>query len=134
MSSYIIMSSCNTEISFLCFFKKTYEKVPRPGIESEPQVQPLPMLQLWQYHIPHPTASGQGWKPHLLSDLSHCSQILFFFFFFLSATPMTYRSFQARGRIRAAVASLCHSHSNARSKQSLPPTPQLRATPDLLTH
>ena len=44
---------------------------------------------------------------------------LFFPFFFLSfffmAAPMAYRSFQARGQIRAAAAGLHRSHSNTRS-------------------
>ena len=39
----------------------------------------------------------------------------FFLFFFLRAAPMAYESSQARGWIGAAAASLCHSHSNARS-------------------
>ena len=46
-----------------------------------------------------------------------------FFFFFLEAggAPAAYRSSQARGWIRATAASLCHSHSNARSKLYLWP-------------
>ena len=57
---------------------------------------------------------------------------LFFFFFFalFRATPMAYRSSQARGQIEATAAGLHHSHSNARSKPSLQPTPQLSAMPD----
>ena len=35
------------------------------------------------------------------------------FFFFFRATPMAYGSFQARDWIRAAAASLCHSHSHS---------------------
>ena len=50
--------------------------------------------------------------------------------FLFRATPVAYGSSQARGRIRAAVAGLHHSHSNAGSKLSLQPTPQLLATPD----
>ena len=37
---------------------------------------------------------------------------------------------QARGRIGAVAASLCQSHSSARSKPRLRPTPQLTATLD----
>ena len=50
--------------------------------------------------------------------------IFFFFFFFglFRATPMTYGSFQARGRIGATAAGLCHSLSNTRSKLHLWPT------------
>ena len=41
---------------------------------------------------------------------------LFFFFFLLfKATPTAYGDSQARGRIRATAASLCHSHGNAGS-------------------
>lgn len=47
---------------------------------------------------------------------------------FLRATPMAYRSSQARGWIRAAAANLCHSHSKARSELCLRPKPQLMAT------
>lgn len=52
----------------------------------------------------------------------------FFFFFLFRATPMTYGSSQAGGRIRAAPASLHHSptsHSNSKSKPCL-----CIATPD----
>ena len=44
------------------------------------------------------------------------------FFFFLNlfrAIPMAYGGSQARGRIGAVAASLCHSHSNAGSKPLL---------------
>ena len=51
-------------------------------------------------------------------------------FFFLRATLMAYGSFQARGRIRAADASLYHSHSNIRSELHQQPTPQLTAAQD----
>ena len=48
------------------------------------------------------------------------SRWFWFFFFF----------FGFLGQIRAAVAGLRHSHSNARSEQHLQPTSQLMATPD----
>ena len=38
---------------------------------------------------------------------------------------MAYGDYQARGQIGAVAASLCHSHSNARSKPHLSSTPQL---------
>ena len=38
---------------------------------------------------------------------------------------MAYGSSQGRGRIGAAAAGLCHSHSNARYEPHLRPTPQL---------
>ena len=37
---------------------------------------------------------------------------------------------QARDRMEATASGLCHSHSHARSKPRLRPTPQLMATPD----
>ena len=47
------------------------------------------------------------------------------FFFLFSATPAAYGSSQASGQIRASVAGLHHSHSNAASELHLQPTPQL---------
>ena len=57
---------------------------------------------------------------------------LFFLFFFglFRATPTVNRSSQARGLIRAVATGLNQSHSNAKSKPHLRPTPQLMATPD----
>ena len=52
-------------------------------------------------------------------------------FFFLRAESDTYGNSQARGRVRATTAGLHHSHSKARSKPRLQPTPQLMATLDL---
>ncbi|MCA0768131.1 hypothetical protein KQW08_24770, partial [Vibrio vulnificus] len=70
--------------------------------------------------------------------------ILFFIYFFLSffvvvvcffaiswAAPMAYGGSQARGQIGAVATGLHQSHSKAGSEQSLRPTPQLTATPDL---
>ena len=59
--------------------------------------------------------------------VSFYSNLPLFFFFFLvfRATPVAYRGSQARGRIGAAAAGLCHSYSNTRSKTCLLPTPQL---------
>ena len=56
--------------------------------------------------------------------------LLCFVFVFGGAAPAAYGGSQARGPIGAVAASLHHSHSNARSKPSLQPTPQLTATPD----
>ena len=46
------------------------------------------------------------------------------------AAPAAYGGSQARGRIGAVATGLRQSHSNAGSKPSLQPTPQLTATPD----
>ena len=53
---------------------------------------------------------------------------IYLFILPLRAAPTTYGSSQARGRIRATDAGLCHSH--ARRDQCLRPIPQLTATPD----
>ena len=45
-------------------------------------------------------------------------------------TPVAYGSSWARGRIRAAVASLYHSHSNSTTEPHLQPMLQLVAMPD----
>ena len=52
---------------------------------------------------------------------------------FFSLGP-TYESSQARGWIRTAAASRCHSHSNTASEPHVCPTPQLVAMLDPLTH
>ena len=72
----------------------------------------------------------QGWPLGEGYWLQHNCGLYFAFFFFFRAAPTVYRSSQARGRIRAVAASLHHSHSNARSKPHLQPTPQLMATPN----
>ena len=64
-----------------------------------------------------------------LGELGTNGVCLFVCLFFM-ATPVAYGSSQAKGWIWAASAGLHHSHSNARSKLSLHPTPQLTATPD----
>lgn len=47
----------------------------------------------------------------------------FFVFFLFRAAPLADGGSQARGRIRAVAAGLCHSHSKARSQPHLRPTP-----------
>ena len=56
------------------------------------------------------------------------------FFHLFRAESMAYGSSQARGQIRAVVASLHHNHSNTGSELRLQPTPQLMAMPGSLTH
>ena len=51
-------------------------------------------------------------------------------FFFPRATPEAYGGSQARGLIRAVVASLSQGHSNVGIEPDLRPTPQLTATVD----
>ena len=43
---------------------------------------------------------------------------------------MAYGGSQAKGKIRAVAAGLCHSHSNAGQEPHLQPTPQLMETLD----
>ena len=52
----------------------------------------------------------------LLTFSRHC---FCFLFLFQHCTSMAYESFQARGRIRAVAAGICHSHSNVRSELHL---------------
>ena len=82
----------------------------------------------WEGPAPTTCIIAMGFFSSALS----LSLFFFFFFFFWSfrATPVPYGSFQTRGRIGATVASLHHSHSNARSKSHLQPIPQLTPTPD----
>ena len=67
-----------------------------------------------------------------MSDVFHFIYLFIFFVFlpFLGPLPAAYGGSQARGRIGAAAASLCHNHSNIRSELHLQPTPQHLATPD----
>ena len=53
-----------------------------------------------------------------------------FLFSFFRATPVAYGSSQVRGQVRAAIASLHHSHSNTGSKLRLGRMPELAAMLD----
>ena len=67
-------------------------------------------------------------KQHqILSPLVPQRDRQYSFFFLFRATPVAYESTQARGQIRAAAASLRHSHGNLGSEQHLRPTPQFMA-------
>ena len=68
-------------------------------------------------------------SPHLI-DTSLAIFFFFVFFAFSRAAPVAYGGSQARGLIGAVAAGLCQSHSNARSKPRLQPTPQFTATSD----
>ena len=65
--------------------------------------------------------------PNCMVSLNFTTISNFLLFHLFSAA---YGSFQTRGQIGAAAASLHHSHSSARSKLHLRPTPQLTATLD----
>ena len=69
------------------------------------------------------------WK---LKENRHTIWYFFFFFsfFFVCSAPRGYGGSQARGGIRAVAASLSYSHSNAKFKPCLWPTPLLMAILD----
>ena len=73
-------------------------KVPRPGTESETQVQPVPQLQ-------------QCWILNLLCNSGN-SSLLFFFFFM--ATPVAHGRW-GQGLNRSCSFGPEHSHSNTRT-------------------
>ena len=76
--------------------------------------------------IKAPSLSVYFWAP--------CSRFCVVLFCSLfRATPVAYGSYQARGRIGAAAASLQHSHSNAGSELCLQPTPQAHSNARSLT-
>ena len=60
---------------------------------------------------------------------SFCNRYFFFVLIF-RASPVAYGSFQAKGQIEAAAASLQHSHSDTGSRLHLLSTPQFTATLD----
>ena len=73
------------------------------------------------YHLAGPSL------PHLSLHYLFC---LFVCFVVLGPQPTGYGGSQARGQIEAVATGLRQSHSNARSKQHLRPTPQLTAKLD----
>ena len=72
-------------------------------------------------------------RPAIMEKINIPISFIYLFFVFLSfsgAAPVAYGASQAMGLIRAVAASLHQSHSSARSKPYLQPTPQLTATLD----
>ena len=67
-------------------------------------------------------------------NINFCSittnSLMNFSVFFFRAIPVAHGNSQAKGRIRAVAAGLCHSHGKAKSKPWVRPTPQLTATQD----
>ena len=88
----------------------------------------------------HSTSMGSDFLKVLPSDWGTGSTILiltlfilfisFHFILLLRVAPVAYGGSQARSLIGATAASPRHSHSNARSKPSLQPTPELTAILD----
>ena len=69
------------------------------------------------------------------TPITHVTFFFFFFFFLFMATPVAYgRSDTARDWIRAAAASLRHSHSNIESEPNLQLTPTDCSNTGSLTH
>ena len=59
----------------------------------------------------------------ILCKATYTFSVFYLFFFLLfRAAPVAYGSSQARGRIEAVAAGLCHHHSNAGSEPHLPAT------------
>ena len=73
---------------------------------------------------------SEQWQRKGVSFPSPIFKWFLFLAFFFRAAPMACGNSQARGWIRAAAASLCHSNSNMGPKLHLWPVPQLTATPD----
>ena len=92
-----------------------------PGGRYTPQ-------QTVTYHVPE-TSIG-GWPTWEARIKLHLKEENFFFFLLFRAAPSAHGGSQVRGPIRAAAASLHHSHSNAGSEPGLQPTPHLTATLD----
>ena len=70
-------------------------------------------------------------SPRTIFNLPNSATLLFFYFFvFLGPHQWHMEVPRLRGQIKAEAAGLHHSHSNARSKPRLRPTPQFMATPD----
>ena len=64
------------------------------------------------------TSFPKFWFSHEISNVivdNRFYQLFSFFFLLFRATPTAYGSSQARGRIGAVAAGLCHSHSNTGS-------------------
>ena len=68
-----------------------------------------------------------GWVNFWLGILLY---IYIYFFLLFRSIPVAYGGCQARGRIGAIAAGLCHSHGSTGSEPRLRPTPQLTAMLD----
>ena len=78
-----------------------------------------------------PASTGISWDPGVETRASFgVAGTKHFFFLLFRAALVAYGGSQARGRIRAAVASLHPSHRNTGYELRLQPTPQLMAMPN----
>ena len=119
---------------------------------SNPQLTPYCPLALSRWscnhqHLTHDSftlygpfflvvATGLSSKTSQHTEITTFPKEIFFLSFFIRAAPAAYESSQTRGSIRAAAASLHHSHSNARSKPGLQPARswQVHGNARSLTH
>ena len=102
-----------------------------------PQPRPSSWLLWIYYHLIKDIAFKRGHLIYLSvfnrvkePDSQFSLSLSFIFGLLFRAAPAAYGGSQVRGLIRAAAASLRHSHSKARSEPRLRPTPQLTATLD----
>ena len=100
-----------------CFLNWTHSCKQHADGKTEPSVPHLTPKPSTTHSLPL-----QGWLNWPPTPYSSFTPPPFFFVF--RATPATYEGSQARGLIEATATRLHHSHSNARSKQRLWPTPQ----------
>ena len=70
-----------------------------------------------------------SWSKQQAKLMFRSFSLNFFIFCLFRAALSAYGGSQARGRIRAAAAGLCQSHSNTGSELRLQATPQLTSTP-----
>ena len=111
-------------------------RCPRAICNWNTEVTAVQILHLSKIHRPRKKSRKIFIKLFTVAIIMEFQEILISFYFYLficifRVTPAAYGGSQARDWIRAAAASLCHSHSNAESEPGLRPTPQLMATPDI---
>ena len=99
-----------------CFLNWTHSCKQHPDGKTEPSVPHLTPKPSTTHSLP--LQGWLNWPPTPYSSFAPP------FFFVFRATPATYEGSQPRGLIEATATRLHHSHSNARSKQRLWPTPQ----------
>ena len=90
-------------------------------------VEFLPRSDISQFLRGHPLGLTFVFRHFQWTEVMN---IFFSIFFFFRAASAACGSSQGRGQIRAAAASLHHSHSNTGSELCLQPTPQVMATLD----
>ena len=88
------------------------------------------LLNPSHFRVKETAGYSQGPKRSLIIHTYIYIYFFFFVFCLLRAASRVYGGSQARGPNGAVATSLCHSHSNARSKLWLKCTPQLTATLD----